>query len=711
MTAVGEVFLKLVNMSMTASVMILFVVILRLLFRKAPRQYCCILWMLVGLRLICPVTLESAVSLLPSAEPIPEAVLESRSMWVETGIEVLDRPVNSYFQNHYFEGVSVPADHKKQILKVLAWVWLAGVVGMLAYSGVSFWYLRRRLKTAVLLRDNLWQSEQVKSPFILGMFRPKIYLPFDLEEPQLTYVLAHERAHIRRGDHFAKPVGFLLLSVHWFNPFIWLAFCLFCRDLEQACDERAIRGLDDAGKKEYARSLFRFSVRGHGVGACPVAFGEAGVKERIKSVLRYHQPALWVAVLAAVGCVAAGVCILTNPRESAGQTEGQAVGRIEGQTGGRTEGQAGGQTDGRTDGQTDERTEGQTGERTDGQAGERTEGQTGGRIEGQTSGRTDGQAGGQTGGRADGQAVGNGGQEGTNPAGGNAGTDNPAGELSLDMVAAMGDNDDFLHYDFSAFSNGVRNDHEDPALNYDIIFSYELAGDELQLVVSAYKEDDSLGSVRLQRESNRDVILIYSVGNEYRSSFLLSEAIAGHTADRDVRSFLEHAYTLQDDISYELPEGLTESAYRADLGFAGAILLQPDAYEVYGDENSYAPAEWTAAGMISRFYTADLVVWDGDVIQEIYPFFNHTSEEALGSVDGLAAPGFLQKCNHDLYTIPELDELAEQGIEIPESETTSDFWYVYLAKPGEETGFVVSLNAKNFTREDAIAFAGSIKWK
>lgn len=678
--------------------MILFVVFLRLLFRRVPKQYCCILWMLVGLRLICPVTLESAVSLIPSAEPIPEAVLESRGMWVETGIEVLDRPVNSYFQEHYFEGVSVPADHKGQILKVLAWVWLAGVGGMLAYGGGSFWHLRRRLKTAVLLQDNLWQSEQVKSPFILGMFRPRIYLPFDLKEPQLTYVLAHERAHISRGDHFVKPVSFLLLSVYWFNPFIWLAFCLLCRDLEQACDERAIRSMDDAEKKEYARSLFSLSVRGHGVGACPVAFGEAGVKERIKSVLRYHQPALWAAVLAAVVCVAAGVCFLTNPRESAGKEQGrESAAQMEEQNGGQAEGPTGGQTEGQNAGAEGEGLQSGDGPQSGpaGDGGQKRADSTGGDAGPESRNPTGADAG----------------PEGGNLTGADAGTDSPAGELSLDMVAAMGDNDDFLHYDFNAFSNGVRNDYNDTSLDYAVIFTYELEGDGLQLVVSALKEDDSLTAVRLQRESNRDVILIYSAGNEYRSSFLLSEAIAGHTADRDVRSFLEHAYTLQDDISYELPEGLTESVYRADLGFAGAVLLQPDAYEVYGDENSYAPAEWTAAGMISRFYTADLVVWDGDVIQEIHPFFNHTSEEALGSVDGLAAPGFLQKCNHDLYTIPELDELAEQGIEIPESETTSDFWYVYLAKPGEEIGFVVSLNAKNFTREDAIAFAGSIQWK
>lgn len=673
----GEVFLKLFNMSLTASVMILFVALLRLVFRRFPKKYFCILWMLVGLRLICPVTLESAMSLIPSAEPIPEAVLESNSMWVETGIEALDRPVNHYFQDHYYEGISVPTDHKVQILEVLAWAWLAGVGGMLVYGGGSFLYLRRRIKTAVLLRDDLWQSEYVRSPFILGMFRPRIYLPFDLKEPQLTYVLAHERAHIRRGDHFVKPVSYLLLSVYWFNPFIWLAFCLLCRDLEQACDERVIWSMDEGEKKEYAKSLFHLSVKGHGVGACPVAFGEVGVKERIKSVLRYHQPALWVAVLAVLGCIVAGVCFLTNPRGSAVGEQGQegAAGQTEGENAG-TEG-----------GDTQSNNVLPSGN--DGEDGQGADDLQSGNDEADGQGADDLQSG----------------------MDGNAGTEIPEGELSLDMIAAMGDNSDFLQYDFNMFSNGIRNDYNDMSLDYALTFSYALEGDVLQLVVSALKKDDSLESIRLWRESNGDAILIYDAGNEYRSEFLLSEAIAQGTADRDARSFLEHAYTIRDDISYELPKGLTESAYRADQGFAGGILLLPNAYEVAGDEDSYAPSEWMAAGMISRFYAADLVVWNGNVIQEIYPFFNHTSTEALGSVDGLAAPGFLQKCNHDLYTASELGELAEQGVDIPESETTSDYWYVYLAKPGEKIGYVISLNAKNYTKEDAIAFAESVKWK
>lgn len=685
----GEVFLKLVNMSMTASVMIMFVVLLRLLFRRVPKQYCCILWMLVGLRLICPVTLESAMSLIPSAEPIPEAVLESNSMWVETGIEALDRPVNHYFQDHYYEGISVPTDHKEQILEVLAWAWLAGVGGMLVYGGGSFLYLRRRLKTAVRLRDDLWQSEYVKSPFILGMFRPRIYLPFDLEEPQLTYVLAHERAHMKRGDHFIKPISFLLLSVYWFNPFIWLAFCLLCRDLEQACDERVIWSMDDAEKKEYARSLLHLSARGYGVGACPVAFGEVAVKERIKSVLRYRKPALGLAVLAVLGCVVAGVCFLTNPRESAGEEQGQES--TAGQTEGENTGTEGGDAQG-----SDGLSGGINGEDEQG-----ADDLQNGIDEGDGQGTSDLQSG----------MDGNDSQGSMNPAGGNAGAELSHDELTLDMIAAMGDNDDFLQYDFNRFSNGIREEHNEISLEYDVVFSYALEGDVLQLVVSALKEDDSLQAVRLWRKSNGDAILIYDAGNEYRSEFLLSEAVAQGTADRDARSFLEHAYTIKDDISYELPEGLTESEYRADLGFGGGILLLPDAYEVYENDFSSCPPEWKAAGMISRFYTADMVSWKGNVIQEIAPFYNHTSVEPLGSVDGLAAPGFLQKCNHDLYTIPALDELAEQGIDIPESETTSDYWYVYLAEHGENIGYVVSLNAKNYTREDVIAFAESIKLK
>jgi len=590
--------------------------------------------MLVGLRLICPVNLESTLSLIPSAEPIPEAVLEGNTLWVNTGIEAVDRPVNTYFGDNYYEGVSVPVDYKARILDVLACIWLAGMGGMLLYGGINFFFLRRRLSTAVHMEEMLWQSEKVQSPFILGVFRPRIYLPFSLKEPQLTYVLAHEKAHLRRGDHIIKPLGFLLLSVYWFNPLVWLAFILLCRDLEQACDERAIQGMSEAEKKEYAKSLFSLSVRNRGISACPVAFGEVHVKERIKSVLQYKKPALWVAVLAVVGCVVAGVCFLTNPKE---QEDHVPAGK---------------------------------------------------------------------GNASAGEDHAPGGEEDVSSGEGNAsvGEDNTPGdsmqqpeELTLDMVSAMEDSDDFLQYDFSKFSNGVRHDFREGVLNYDIEFSYELDGDVLRLQVSALKEDDSLDTIRLYRESNSDGILIYSAD--------------GYTVNREVKDFLSHAYTIRDDISYQLPQGLTESGYDAECGFAGAILLLPNAYEVYNEGESFSPPpEWRAAGMISRFYTADLVSWEGDEIKEVYLFYNHSSAESLGSLDGLAAPGFLQRCNHDLYTVADIDRLEEQGISIPESEQTSDYWYIYMAEPGEEIGYAITLNTKNYTREDAIAFAESVKF-
>ncbi len=663
------IFLKLVNMSITASVMILCVILLRLLLRKAARKYCCILWMLVGLRLICPVTFESTLSLIPSAEPIPEAVLERNTLWVNTGIEAFDRPINTYFGDHYYEGVSVPVDYKARILDVLARIWLAGAAGMLLYGGINFFFLRRRLSTAVHMEEMLWQSEKVQSPFILGVFRPRIYLPFSLKEPQLTYVLAHEKAHLRRGDHFIKPLGFLLLSVYWFNPLVWLAYILLCRDLEQACDERAIQGMSEAEKKEYAKSLFSLSVRNRGISACPVAFGEVGVKERIKFVLQYKKPALWVAVLAVAGCVVAGVCFLTNPKE---QENHAPAGK--------------GNVPAGEDNVSSEESDVSLGEDNvsseEGNASSGEDNVSSG--EGNASSREDNVSSGES--------------------DASVGEDNTFGdsmqqpeELTLDMVSAMEDSDDFLQYDFAKFSNGVRHDFSEGALNYNIEFSYELDGDVLQLRVSALKEDDSLDAIYLYRESNRDMILIYSADERY-------------TVNREVKDFLSHAYTIKDDISYRLPQGLTESGYYADCGFAGAILLLPDAYEVYDEAESFTPPEWRAAGMISRFYTADMVSWEGDVIKEVYLFYNHTIEESLGSLDGLAAPGFLQRCNHDLYTATEIGELEEQGISIPESDLTSDYWYIYMAEPGEEIGYAITLNTKNYTREDAIAFAESVKF-
>lgn len=322
-----ELFLQVVNLSISASWLIAAVLVLRLLLKKAPRWISVLLWGLVAIRLVCPLSLESALSLLPSASTIPSDIMTNPSPSIETGISALDRVVNPVIEHSFAPQPAASANPLQILLPILAVVWAAGAVLLVLYAGISYLRLRRRVSTAVRLRDNIFQTEQVLSPFILGVFRPCIYLPFSLDEITLAAVIAHEQAHIRRKDHWWKPLGFLVLAVHWFNPLVWISYILLCRDIELACDEKVIREMGSAERADYSQALLCCSVRQKHPGACPLAFGEVGVKERVKRVLHYRKPAVYLVALAVVCCLGAAVCFLTSPRtESDGASPASAAG-------------------------------------------------------------------------------------------------------------------------------------------------------------------------------------------------------------------------------------------------------------------------------------------------------------------------------------------------------------------------------------------------
>ena len=315
----SELFLKILNMSISAGWVVLAVVVLRFALKKAPKWVNVLLWGMVAVRLVCPISLESVFSLIPSAETIPEEVISGPSFDVQTGVAIVDKPINNYLDGRYFEGVTVPANNGFHVMTIFSVIWFLGIVALLVYTFISYLRLHRKVETAVLLRGNVFQSEAVGSPFVLGIVKPKIYLPFKIEATDLEYVVAHEQAHICRRDHWWKPLGFLLLTIHWFNPLLWLAYVLLCRDIELACDEKVIKNLNHEEKADYSRALLTCSVGGgihrRMISACPLAFGEVGVKERVKSVLNYKKPGFWVMLLAVVACVIVAVCFLTNPKE------------------------------------------------------------------------------------------------------------------------------------------------------------------------------------------------------------------------------------------------------------------------------------------------------------------------------------------------------------------------------------------------------------
>lgn len=313
----ADVFIKTLNMGIAAGWLIVAVVVLRVLVKRAPKRFRLLLWAVVGLRLVLPVSIESALSLVPSAQTLPEGVMYAAAPELNTGIAALNDAINPAFTAAFAPEPAASANPLQVLLPAASVIWLAGAAAMLLWALVSWLRLRRRVAEAVRLEGNVFESERVASPFVLGLIRPRIYLPFGLDEGAREQVLTHERAHIARGDHVIKPLGWLILAVYWYNPLVWLAYALFCRDIELACDERVIRRLPVSGRADYSQALLDLSRPHHGVGACPLAFGESAVKCRVKSVLTYKRPAFWLIMLAAVLCIGAAVCFLTDPKAEA----------------------------------------------------------------------------------------------------------------------------------------------------------------------------------------------------------------------------------------------------------------------------------------------------------------------------------------------------------------------------------------------------------
>ena len=313
-----DVFLKLVNLSISASWLILAVLVLRVVLKKAPKWVMPLLWGVVALRLVCLFSIESALSLIPSAETIPsEIVTETREpvLYEQATLDIVTNPT---LPSAAEVPVGVSRQQAQVDFNIYSVLWLAGMAALLVHALVSAGKLKRKLATAILLRDNIYESEFVDSPFVFGVVKPNIYLPMHMDEGTAAYVIAHEHAHLARRDHWWKVLGYLVLALHWFNPLVWVAYILFCRDIELACDEKVVKGLDGAARADYSQALLSCAAPKRAVAACPLAFGEGNIKTRVKSALHYKKPAFWVAAAAVLAVVIMAVCFLTNPRSERG---------------------------------------------------------------------------------------------------------------------------------------------------------------------------------------------------------------------------------------------------------------------------------------------------------------------------------------------------------------------------------------------------------
>lgn len=305
----SRLFLYILNGSLAAGWVVLGVLLLRLLLRRSPKWILCLLWGIVALRLLVPIAVQSSFSLLPSAQVIPVNIDTTAIPAIESGISAVDSAVNPLFTEY------MPSQTQlmPQLLTIVGWIWLAGVGVMLLMFFVSWLRLRLLLRASLRITDNVYVCDYIDSPFVFGVVSPRIYLPSALPESRMPYVLAHEQAHIRRKDHWWKPLGYLLLSAHWFNPLLWIGYILLCRDIEQACDDKVIKTMSAEDKRGYSEALLGCSQHHRMVAACPVAFGEVGVKTRIRGILNYKKPSFWVLTTSVIAVIVAVVCFLTNP--------------------------------------------------------------------------------------------------------------------------------------------------------------------------------------------------------------------------------------------------------------------------------------------------------------------------------------------------------------------------------------------------------------
>ncbi len=322
----GDIFLKLLNMSITAGWFILAVLCIRLIFRRIPKWVNCFLWGAVAIRLLCPFSIESPFSLLPSAEPVKsstmvEGEIQSYIPSIDSHLTIVENTINPMLTETFTYNESESVAPLQIVTYAAGIIWVCGMILLIIFAIVSMIRLHKLVREGICARDNIYICDAVKSPFILGIVRPRVYLSSALSEKEMNYIIAHEAAHLKRKDHWWKPLGYLLLCIYWFQPLCWAAYAMLCKDIELACDEKAAKDMAFHEKKEYSKILLSCTKQRSLVMACPLAFGEVGIKERVKAVLNYKKSSLWVIIAALAVCVILGICFLTNPAKEIASLE------------------------------------------------------------------------------------------------------------------------------------------------------------------------------------------------------------------------------------------------------------------------------------------------------------------------------------------------------------------------------------------------------
>ena len=318
------IFFAVLNMSITASIVIVVVLLARFLLKHAPKIFSYALWAVVLFRLLCPISLTSDFSLMSMLQaPITDS---GRIEYVAFDTDTLSIIVPSPNLNQTVEQQTKPpleetpaADTFTFPMSVVSTIWICGTVAMLVFNIAQLIRLRRKLIGATPLRKNIYLADHIQTPFVMGLIRPKIYLPSSMSDTEQSYIIQHEKHHIHRGDHIIKLFAFVAICVHWFNPLVWLAFALSSKDMEMSCDEAVIKRIDKDIRADYSSSLLHFSTGKKVIIGTPLAFGEGNTKERIENIMKYRKPTFIIVVLALILCVGLTACLSSNPQSDTEQ--------------------------------------------------------------------------------------------------------------------------------------------------------------------------------------------------------------------------------------------------------------------------------------------------------------------------------------------------------------------------------------------------------
>ncbi len=338
------VYMQILDMNHVASIVILVVMVARLFLKKAPKWISYALWAVVLVRLLCPISVETPVSIVPEVGSVAEeyTLADEPISFAGAGVAVYHAVGDAL--NGGLGVQHIPITEKEEETGMIRYVttdwwsvwillgkyiWVIGMVGMTLYSVIAYGKLRRNLQVSVPLRENIFIADDIRSPFVIGFLKPRIYLPCSLEEQEQSYIILHEQYHIRRFDHVVKALAFLALTLHCFNPLVWIAFVLACRDMEMSCDEAVIHQLGADIRAEYATSLLKLATGRRVIAGTPLAFGEGDTRGRIKNIANWRKPTFWVVVVAVVACITLAVCLLTDPVGDIGnEVQEEFVGKV-----------------------------------------------------------------------------------------------------------------------------------------------------------------------------------------------------------------------------------------------------------------------------------------------------------------------------------------------------------------------------------------------